>query len=326
MVDKKDKEKTSNDSQVAEVSEKPKKITKKSRSAIVSAGAKGDTPQSSDVVKKEQQPLEEEVNITDDSSEISEERYSDITKTATKTKASTKTKTAKQPKEVNSSEDSPVIEGNASLKTSTKPKTVKSPRAEDVKKSIKDSSVKYNDVPKASTKTKASSDNKIAVKKNQEKSSITPGESTAKEKTSVASKGGKNKITKNTNPKFVAVGRRKTAVARVFMQKGTGVILINNKELQVFSPNDFLNYKILQPLELVKVTDDFDISVNVSGGGPSAQVEAIRLGIARCLLKFDLNYRAALKNMGYLTRDPRMVERKKFGHKKARRSFQFSKR
>lgn len=195
-------------------------------------------------------------------------------------------------------------------------------------KSVKPKDAKAVDESKTNDKSKASTKNKSEKQKTRsEKATDTP----TKTKTTVKDSSKKTnkkseKAVKNTNPKLVAVGRRKTAVARVFMQKGTGVILINDKDLKVFSPNSFLNYKILQPLELIKGVKDFDISINVSGGGQAAQVEAIRLGISRCLLKFDVTYRAALKDLGYLTRDPRMVERKKFGHKKARRSFQFSKR
>ena len=206
-----------------------------------------------------------------------------------------------------------------------KTKTVKSTKTvkETKSKTIEATAAKK----KATNKVKSSIEKKPeAIKQTQEKAVEKTTKNKNTTKTKQETKKKKVKSIKNTNPKFVAVGRRKTAVARVFMQKGSGIILVNDKELKIFSPNRFLNYKILQPLELIKGVKDFDINVNVSGGGQAAQVEAIRLGISRCLLKFDVSYRPALKDLGYLTRDPRMVERKKFGHKKARRSFQFSKR
>jgi small subunit ribosomal protein S9 len=147
-------------------------------------------------------------------------------------------------------------------------------------------------------------------------------------KTSKQPKVKKEKVVKikNKEKKFVTVGKRKTSIARVFMQKGSGNIFINNKELKEFFPNSFLSYKVLQPLEFIKWEKNFDITVNVLGGGINSQAEAIRLGISKNLPNFNPDYKLGLRELGFLTRDSRIVERKKFGHKKARRSFQFSKR
>ena len=147
-------------------------------------------------------------------------------------------------------------------------------------------------------------------------------------KTNKQPKVKKEKVVKikNKEKKFVTVGKRKTSIARVFMQKGSGNIFINNKELNEFFPNSFLSYKVLQPLEFIKWEKKFDITVNVLGGGINSQAEAIRLGISKNLPNFNPDYKLGLRELGFLTRDSRIVERKKFGHKKARRSFQFSKR
>ena len=122
------------------------------------------------------------------------------------------------------------------------------------------------------------------------------------------------------------IGRRKTAVARVYIQPGTGNIIVNNKEYKVYFPTLPLQYLVNHALEVSKVGGTFDIKVNVEGGGVTGQAEAIRLGLARALCKINTENRPALKEAGLLTRDPRMVERKKPGQKKARKRFQFSKR
>jgi len=123
-----------------------------------------------------------------------------------------------------------------------------------------------------------------------------------------------------------AVGRRKEAVARVYMSKGTGNITVNNKEYKNYFPLMYLQNQVEMPLKIVEGTTSFDIVINVQGGGPKGQAEAIKLGIARALCEVNPEYRPALKKEGMMTRDPRSVERKKFGKRKARRSFQFSKR
>ncbi|WP_340200461.1 30S ribosomal protein S9 [Ascidiimonas sp. W6] len=122
------------------------------------------------------------------------------------------------------------------------------------------------------------------------------------------------------------IGRRKTAVARVYMAPGNGNITINKRELQAYFTTGTLQYKVKQPLTLTDNAENYDIKVNVYGGGITGQAEAIRLAISRALCEIDAEYRITLKPEGLLTRDPRMVERKKFGQKKARKKFQFSKR
>ncbi len=122
------------------------------------------------------------------------------------------------------------------------------------------------------------------------------------------------------------IGRRKTAVARAYVSKGKGNITINKRELTNYFTTGTLQYKVMQPLVLTDNAKAYDISVNVFGGGVTGQAEAIRLAITRALVFINEDYRALLKPEGLLTRDPRMVERKKFGQKKARKKFQFSKR
>ncbi|MED5354327.1 MAG: 30S ribosomal protein S9 [Bacteroidota bacterium] len=122
------------------------------------------------------------------------------------------------------------------------------------------------------------------------------------------------------------IGRRKTAVARVYLKKGKGNITVNNKDYKSYFPTLTLQYKINQPFALTNNEKTFDTSINVYGGGATGQVEAIRLGLSRALCEVDEKNREILKPEGLLTRDPRMVERKKFGQKKARKKFQFSKR
>jgi len=123
-----------------------------------------------------------------------------------------------------------------------------------------------------------------------------------------------------------AVGRRKEAVTRVFISKGEGKITVNDKDYKTYFPLAYLQNQVETPLKAIDALDKFDVKVNASGGGVKGQAEAIKLGIARALLEVNAEYRPALKAAGVLKRDPRSVERKKFGHKKARKSFQFSKR
>jgi small subunit ribosomal protein S9 len=122
------------------------------------------------------------------------------------------------------------------------------------------------------------------------------------------------------------IGRRKTSVARLYMESGKGEFAINGKTLETYFPSDVLQIIVKQPLMLVNQNDNFDFKINVDGGGQKGQAEAIRLAISRALCEIDLENRPALKKEGFLTRDPRMVERKKPGRRKARRAFQFSKR
>ena len=121
-------------------------------------------------------------------------------------------------------------------------------------------------------------------------------------------------------------GRRKTSVARIYMTPGQGNITINNRDLKVYFPSEVLQTIINQPFATLEAKGKFDVTVNVKGGGTTGQAEAIRLAISKALIQSDAESRPALKKEGFLTRDPRMVERKKFGKRKARRSFQFSKR
>jgi small subunit ribosomal protein S9 len=122
------------------------------------------------------------------------------------------------------------------------------------------------------------------------------------------------------------IGRRKTAVARIYLSEGSGKITVNKKEFATYFPTATLQYKVLQPLALTDNAENFDVKVNVFGGGSTGQAEAVRLAIARAMCEVDAENRLVLKPEGLLTRDPRMVERKKFGQKKARKKFQFSKR
>jgi small subunit ribosomal protein S9 len=122
------------------------------------------------------------------------------------------------------------------------------------------------------------------------------------------------------------IGRRKTAVARVYVSKGKGNITVNNRAFDNYFTTPTLRYKVAQPLTLTGNEKSFDIKVNVNGGGITGQAEAVRLAIARAMCAVNEEHRLVLKPEGLLTRDPRMVERKKFGQKKARKKFQFSKR
>tara|TARA_B100000497_G_scaffold7397_1_gene7393 strand:- start:928 stop:1314 length:387 start_codon:yes stop_codon:yes gene_type:complete len=122
------------------------------------------------------------------------------------------------------------------------------------------------------------------------------------------------------------IGRRKTAVARVYISKGKGKITVNKKDVNTYFPTATLQYKVNQPLALTDNEGNFDVKVNVFGGGVTGQAEAVRLALSRAMCELSEDNRGILKPEGLLTRDPRMVERKKFGQKKARKKFQFSKR
>lgn len=123
-----------------------------------------------------------------------------------------------------------------------------------------------------------------------------------------------------------AVGRRKEAVTRVFLSKGSGKITVNGKDYKTYFPLVYLQNQLESPLKTAEVADKYDIVVNAQGGGVKGQAEAAKLGIARALLEVNAEFRPVLKAAGFLKRDPRSVERKKPGRKKARRSYQFSKR
>jgi small subunit ribosomal protein S9 len=123
-----------------------------------------------------------------------------------------------------------------------------------------------------------------------------------------------------------ALGRRKAAVARVYLSEGKGNFTVNNREVNEFFPTETLQYVAKQPLNLLEVVGKFDVKVNIYGGGIKGQAEALRLGLSRALIEVNPESRDALKKAGFLTRDSRVVERKKPGQPKARKKFQFSKR
>jgi len=127
-------------------------------------------------------------------------------------------------------------------------------------------------------------------------------------------------------PEFLGTGRRKTSVARVRLTSGTGKITINGRTFETYFPMDALRGTVMQPLTITGTSDKYDVRVNVSGGGPAGQAGAVRHGISRALLLVDAALRPALKAEGFLTRDPRMKERKKYGQPGARKRFQYSKR
>jgi small subunit ribosomal protein S9 len=124
----------------------------------------------------------------------------------------------------------------------------------------------------------------------------------------------------------VSVGRRKTSIARVLLSPGSGKISINDRTFEEFFPLETLRTDVIRPLDVTQSSGKYDVRVNVLGGGSSGQAGAIRLGISRALVAISEDHRPALRAAGLLTRDPRMVERKKYGQKKARKRFQFSKR
>ncbi|AHF15947.1 30S ribosomal protein S9 [Niabella soli] len=123
-----------------------------------------------------------------------------------------------------------------------------------------------------------------------------------------------------------AVGRRKEAITRVFLSKGTGAITVNDKDYKTYFSLVYLQNQVERPLKTIEAADKFDVKITATGGGVKGQAEAAMLGISRALVDVNAEFRPALKAAGLLKRDPRSVERKKFGHKKARKSYQFSKR
>ncbi|MCJ7752966.1 MAG: 30S ribosomal protein S9 [Thermoanaerobaculales bacterium] len=125
---------------------------------------------------------------------------------------------------------------------------------------------------------------------------------------------------------YYGTGRRKTSIARVYLRPGSGKIVVNKRDFDDYFPNRVLKMIIRQPLLVTETDDKFDILINVEGGGPSGQAGAIRHGISRALLEYNAELRPRLKSVGFLTRDAREVERKKYGQPKARKRFQFSKR
>ncbi len=133
-------------------------------------------------------------------------------------------------------------------------------------------------------------------------------------------------MVKNTIEESVATGRRKQAVSSVRLRPGTGKIDVNGKAFEEYFPLEIQRVTILSPLKVLGYSSDFDLVIRINGGGIQGQVIATRLGLARALLKKNVDSKQELKSHGFLTRDPRKKERKKYGHKKARKSFQFSKR
>lgn len=125
---------------------------------------------------------------------------------------------------------------------------------------------------------------------------------------------------------FIGTGRRKTSVAQVRLVQGTGKININSKAFNEYFPLAFQREQVLEPLKVSKMENNFDVNIKVHGGGLTGQIDSCQLGIARALIQYDEELRTPLRGKDLLTRDPRMVERKKYGLKKARKSFQFSKR
>ena len=125
---------------------------------------------------------------------------------------------------------------------------------------------------------------------------------------------------------YYGTGRRKSATARVYLRPGGGDVLVNRKPFERYFPNETLRMIIRQPLQLTETTNKFDLVINVAGGGPAGQAGAIRHGITRALMEFNSDLRSRLKKAGFVTRDPRQKERKKYGQKGARKRFQFSKR
>jgi small subunit ribosomal protein S9 len=123
-----------------------------------------------------------------------------------------------------------------------------------------------------------------------------------------------------------AIGRRKAAIARIYVKEGSGKITINKRDLEVYFPSSILQYVVKQPLLTLNMVEKYDITANLDGGGYKGQAEALRLAIARAMVKVDEDNKPALKAEGFMTRDPRVVERKKPGRPKARKRFQFSKR
>ncbi len=125
---------------------------------------------------------------------------------------------------------------------------------------------------------------------------------------------------------IMTLGRRKTAVARIYLKDGEGKITVNNRDYKEYFPTVILQYQVVEPFNITSTLGKYDVKVNLDGGGITGQAEALSLAISRALCKISEEYRPALKAKGLMRRDPRMVERKKFGQKKARKRFQFSKR
>ena len=125
---------------------------------------------------------------------------------------------------------------------------------------------------------------------------------------------------------FSAIGRRKTSISRVYLRPGSGQVLINKRPIEDYFPLEIRRRQIMRPFVVTETVGKFDVLVNVDGGGLTGQAEATRLGISRALVQSDEEFRTLLRGAGLLTRDPRMVERKKYGRPKARKRFQFSKR
>jgi small subunit ribosomal protein S9 len=125
---------------------------------------------------------------------------------------------------------------------------------------------------------------------------------------------------------IITIGRRKTSTARVVLKSGNGAILVNKKSLDDYFKVDTLIHNVMKPIEVISAAGKYDVAATVAGGGPTGQAGAVMLGIARALVEMNEENRSPLRNAGLLTRDPRMVERKKYGQKKARKRFQFSKR
>lgn len=125
---------------------------------------------------------------------------------------------------------------------------------------------------------------------------------------------------------FHAVGRRKTSVSRVYLRPGSGAVTVNKRPLDEYLPTEVRQKALLAPFDVTETAGTFDVLVNTKGGGLTGQAEATQLGISRALVEFNEDFRKPLRDAGYLTRDPRMVERKKYGQPKARKQFQFSKR
>lgn len=188
-------------------------------------------------------------------------------------------------------------------------------------KEVKEKKVASKKVEKT---TDADKEKKAPVKKTSVKKTAEVKEETAVKKTTTKATK-KVKVAKDTTIQFWGTGKRKKSIARVRLLQGNGKFTINGSDIKEYFPFGTLSQVATQPLTLLNVTDKFDVIVNVQGGGYNGQSGAIRLGLSRALIKFDETYRAELKKAGYLTRDARIKERKKYGLRKARRAVQFSK-
>lgn len=220
---------------------------------------------------------------------------------------SVKTKNVKKKDDVETN----IVEKDTTIKNTNK-KVVTAEKTTDTKKKVVSVS-KKNNVEDVSDKTKKVKTDKVSAKE-----TVDNFKKTTKKK--------EEGISFRNSIIYQGVGRRKSAVSRAYLVQGTGKIEINGIDYIKYFKNKLVYYKVLQPLNLLLSKNDYNLKINVFGGGFCGQVEAIRLSIAICLSKVKLENRAKLKELGYLTTDSRVVERKKFGHKKARRSFQFTKR